>query len=459
MKHILVVDDDNMNCMIAKHALGNEYRVTAVNSGAQAIAFLEKETVDLILMDIEMPQMNGKEAARLIKEQEKNAKTPLIFLTADTDPQTEIECLEWGADDYITKPFVPPIMNSRVGRILELYELRNDLEAQLAKKTQQMEMATIKSLTDALTGLHNRDYLRNRMQELLSEDNGGAMFMIDLDNFKTMNDTYGHIMGDKTLQIFAEVLKTYARDSDIVCRLAGDEFVTFYTNFTDCDKVSHKAEDIIRSFAERMAALGYPDIVSVSIGIVIADGKESFQELYNMADKSLYFVKNNGKNAYHIYGEHKECLEEINTVVDLEVIKRLMEDGLDTSKGAFHVAYDEFIQVYDFITRYAKRNQQKMQMVLFTLELSATIKISVEEVMREFEDAVITSLRSMDAGTKYSNKQYIVVLLDTSIENGRMVAERVIKKFYDKMIIEPTEVKVTYDIQTHNSGISDSVNE
>ena len=448
MKHILIVDDDNMNCMIAKHALGAEYLVSAVYSGAEAISFLEKETVDLVLMDIEMPGMNGKDAAKVIKSQEKNAKIPIIFLTADTDPATEAECLKWGADDFITKPFVPPIMKSRVSRILELYELRKDLEIQLAKKTQQMEMATLKSLTDALTGLHNRDYLEKQMQEFLKAGHRGAMFMIDLDNFKTMNDTYGHILGDKTLQLFAEVLKSYAREKDIVCRLAGDEFVSFYPELVDQDAVSKKASAIIRTFTEKMGAMGYPDVVSVSIGIVISGGDEAFQSLYNMADKSLYFVKNNGKNAYHIYGEHKENPEEINTIVDLEVVIRMMEEGLDTSKGALHVAYDEFRKIYDFITRYAERKQQNMQIVLYTIELAERIDVSMDAVMQVLEESVISSLRAMDAGTKYSNKQYIVVLLDTTIENGRTVAERVLNRFYDKIGMSRSEVKITYDIQT-----------
>lgn len=448
MKHILIVDDDNMNCVIAKHALGTEYCVSAVHSGAEAISFLDDEMVDLILMDIEMPGMNGKDTAKVIKGQEKNTKIPIIFLTADTDPATEVECLKWGADDFITKPFVPPIMKSRVNRILELYELRKDLEVQLAKKTQQMEMATLKSLTDALTGLHNRDYLEKQMQELLKDGHRGSMFMIDLDNFKTMNDTYGHILGDKTLQLFAEVLKAYSRENDIVCRLAGDEFVSFYPDFVDRDAVLKKASDIIRTFSEKMGAMGYPDIVSVSIGVVISKGNETFQSLYNMADKSLYFVKNNGKNAYHIYGEHKDNPEEINTIVDLEVVIRMMEDGMDTSKGAFHVAYDEFRKIYDFITRYAERKQQNMQIVLFTLELTESVDVSTEAVMQVLEESVISSLRAMDAATKYSNKQYIVVLLDTTIENGCMVAERVLNRFYDKCGMSRSEVKITYDIQT-----------
>lgn len=448
MKHILIVDDDNMNCMIAKHALGKDYCVTAVQSGDEALNFLKSERPDLILMDIEMPGMNGKEAAKIIKEQGEWANIPIIFLTADTDPATEAECLKWGADDFITKPFVPIIMTSRVSRILELYELRKDLEKQLEKKTKQMELATMKSLTDALTGLHNRDYLEKNLQAYLAEGNSGTLFMIDLDNFKTMNDTYGHIVGDKTLQYFAEVLKIHAQDNDIVCRLAGDEFVTFYGGLTDREAVTQKAAGIIRMFSEKMGVLGYPGIVSVSIGIMITDGNETFQSLYNKADKSLYFVKNNGKNAYHIYGEQKDTPEEINTVVDLDVVYRMMEDGIEENKGAFHVAYDEFKKVYDFIVRYVERKQQMMQVVLFTLELEEQCDIGEENAMNILENAIVTSLRAMDAGTKYSNRQYVVLLLDTNSENGRMVADRVLEKFYKNCHEAASKIKVTYDIQS-----------
>ena len=92
MKRILVVDDDAMNCVIAKHALGANYEVETVGSGKDALEFLEKETVDLILMDKEMPEMNGIEVVCRIKEREEWSKIPVIFLTADKDPQTEVEC-------------------------------------------------------------------------------------------------------------------------------------------------------------------------------------------------------------------------------------------------------------------------------------------------------------------------------------------------------------------------------
>lgn len=454
MKHILVVDDSNMYCIIAKNALEGSYKISLAHSGQEALEFLKKEIPDLILMDIEMPGMNGKEALRQIKLHKEWSKIPVIFLSAISEQETEVECLELGADDFIAKPFKPLIMTSRVSKILELYELRKDLERQLMRRTQQMELATLKSLTDALTGLHNRDYLEKRLQELLDERRAGTLFMIDLDNFKEINDTYGHIVGDKTLQIFAEVLKTYSREDDIICRLAGDEFVTFYPELTSREIAAKKAADIIHLFAEKMSALGYADVVSVSIGIMMAKGDEDFISLYNNADKSLYFVKNNGKNAYHFYGEHKIVSEESSTVVDLEVVRNMMEQGVVQTTGAFSVAYDEFKKIYDFVIRYVSRKKQQVQIVLFTLSMGNEYLagMSMESAMEVLEESVISSLRSMDAGTKYSNKQYIVLLLDTDRENGKMVAERVIRKFYQNAQITVSGVNLTYDIQTRETG-------
>lgn len=449
MKRVLVVDDDWMNCVMAKGALGDNYEVYTVNSGEEALTFMEQQPVDMVLMDIMMPGMGGKETAQRIKEREEWKEIPLIFLTSDSDPATEVECLKWGADDFIIKPFVPLVMNTRVSRILEIYELRRELQLKLEKRTKQMETATLKSLTDALTGIHNRDYLVKHLTEWLEKGGNGTLFMIDLDNFKAMNDTYGHITGDKTLQTFAEVLKEYSKEGDMVCRLAGDEFVTFYPNFTERRKAGDKARGIIRRFSEKMGEMGYGGIVSVSIGIVMASGGEEFRKVYDQADKALYFVKNNGKNAYRFYDENDESVEEINTTVDLEHVRGVMERGISEQKGAFHLAFEEFKNVYDFILRCASRKSQKVQIVLFTMEeLQKPMSIKMEDIMRSWEKTMINTLRSMDAGARYSNSQYLVVLMDANEEHGKIAAKRLIERFYGNNEAMETKVKVTYDIRS-----------
>ena len=449
MSRILLVDDDAMNCVLAKHALSKLYEVETVHSGPDALNYLENESVDLILMDKEMPEMNGIEVVKKIKENEDWAKIPIIFLTADKDPETEAECLNCGADDFITKPFVPVVVMTRVKNILEICDLRKDLEKKLKKSTEQMEKARLKSLTDALTGLHNREYLEKTLTDMLENGTTGALFMVDLDNFKSMNDTYGHIVGDKTLQYFSNVLKQNAREGDIVCRLAGDEFVAFYPFFTGRAEIGKRAETIIRSFGEKMTSLGYGGIVSVSIGIMITEGGYDFQTLYNKADTSLYFVKNNGKNAYHFYDSSSAQIEEVNTVADMDYVSRMMEEGLTDKKGIFQLAYEEFKSVYDHVSRCVVRKKQKVQVVLFTMHiLDKKGSFSIDELMKMWETSLSGSLRAVDAGTKYSSSQYMIILMDVDMDNGKEVAKKVIKTFYNTNENLEEIVKVSYDIRT-----------
>lgn len=443
MRKILIVDDDSINCLLAKHALAKEYQTEAVNSGMAALAYLEKELPDLILMDIEMPEMDGKEVVRRIKANSAWAQIPVVFLTADSSPITEADCLQCGADDFITKPFVADVMKSRVARILETQAIRKDLE-------QELEEKTMKSFTDALTGLGNRDYLEQELEKLLNSGHGGTLFMTDLDNFKSMNDTYGHMVGDEVLKRFAETLKHFSSEKDILCRLGGDEFVAFFTDVTKKEEAAGKAAGIIKLFSDKMGAMGYGGIVSVSIGAKITDGTDSFEKLYEDADETLYFVKENGKNAYHFWTEGEvSALESVDTEAELGDIHRMILDSQGEQIGAFHVEYEEFKIIYDFALRSVNRNHQMVQTILFTLAVNPDLQSSVnmEQMMEYLKNAVVSSLRSVDTGTKYSNSQYIVLLMDADMENGKNVANRVLEKFRNEAEVASCGIQITYDIQ------------
>ena len=153
MKRILVVDDDMMNLVLVKHALSEIYEVESASSGEEALRCIETEIPDMVLLDVEMPGMGGPEVAKMMKADEKFANIPIVFLTGDSDPETEAECLKLGADDFIIKPFVPMVMQRRISRILELNDLKKALEIQLQQKTKQIEDVTRLSITDSLTGL------------------------------------------------------------------------------------------------------------------------------------------------------------------------------------------------------------------------------------------------------------------------------------------------------------------
>ena len=310
------------------------------------------------------------------------------------------------------------------------------------------EEARILSMHDALTGLRNRTYAKSRVDELLDKGHKGALFMFDLDNFKKINDTYGHIVGDKTLQMFAEVLKENSGRNDVACRLGGDEFIVFYTDMAEREKAAEQAEKIIYMIAERFKEQEFIDDVSVSMGIAFyPDDGKNFQMLYQNADKSLYYIKKNGKNSYHIYSDGGEKGD--NTVADIDNVRNLIEGRMDASKGAFQVAYDEFSKIYDFISRCVERKQQMVQTVLFSINTKDDRYPDIEtmdKAMGALREAVKDSLRSVDVGTQYSSSQYILILLDADQNNGKTVVERVIERFYENY--KGQDLMLSYDMQT-----------
>ena len=447
MKTILVVDDDKLNLSAARKVLSGEYKVIPVVRGTQVLSYLENEECDMILLDISMPEMDGFELLRKIRTMENGKDIPVIFLTADNDTETETRCFKEGAIDFIVKPFVPAVMQSRIGRALELEELRRGLADKLEKKTREVSDIKSKSYQDVLTGLWNRAYTENAVNEMISQGEKGALFMLDMDNFKAVNDNYGHIAGDETLKMFAGTLKKFAGEGDILCRIGGDEFMIFVKGVTEKSELGSRAADIISDFQKKFAALSFETECSVSIGIAQTpeDGLE-FNKLYNSADKALYYVKQNGKNAYHFFSDKlQKEKSRAGKIVDLKYINSVMS-RTDDGQGAYFLDIDSFHHVYNFICRFVKRNEKDVQTVLFTVnEENQEIDVTeMELILETLEKAIYTSLRRSDVSTRYSSKQIVVILMDTDEVNGSMVADRILDCFYK--MYSHQEVQIDYDI-------------
>jgi len=135
---ILVVDDDKTNLTVTRSILGEEYQLDMANSGMMALRYLEKKTYDLVLLDIMMPEMDGIETYKRLRELENGKEVPVIFLTGDQSADTEVQCLRLGALDFITKPIVAEVMKSRIARTIELQEFRTDLEGRLQEATESL---------------------------------------------------------------------------------------------------------------------------------------------------------------------------------------------------------------------------------------------------------------------------------------------------------------------------------
>ena len=448
MKHILIVDDNKENLTAARQVLNDSYKVTAVTMGIQALTFLENNLADLILLDINMPEMDGFEVMRKIREEPRLLDIPIIFLTADNDAATESRCLEQGAVDFIAKPFVPNVMRSRISRILELDDLRRSLADKLEQKMQEVTDIKSKSQQDALTGLWNRSYTEDCVDRIIANGGGGAVFMVDIDNFKAINDNYGHIAGDGVLKSFAETLRKVASEGDIECRIGGDEFVLFVRNETSKTALSNKASDIISDICFKLEQAKFDTNTSVSIGIALyPDDGKSFKALYNAADKALYYVKQNGKNSFYFFSERsEEQSSRLSRAVDLKYLREIMT-RTDSGKGAYMLDFDSFHHVYNFIRRFVERSSRDVQTILFTFaapdesgEDTANMEVAVEVL----EQAVFSSLRRVDVSTRYSSRQVIVILMDASADSGDLVAKRILDCFYRLYIGK--YVSLDYDI-------------
>ncbi len=447
-KNILIIDDDKLNLATARRVLSDTYKVIPAMKGTQALSYLKTGDCDMILLDINMPEMNGFEVLKEIRQMEHCKNIPVIFLTADNDSETETRCFEEGAIDYITKPFVPEVMRSRVGRALELETLRCNLAERLEQKTREVSDMKNKSCQDALTGLWNRTYTEETVNMMISQGVQGTLMMIDLDNFKAINDNYGHIAGDRTLKMFADTLRSFAEQEDILCRIGGDEFIVFIKDITSKNEIGSRAMEIISDLSNKLAQCNFETNSSVSIGIAQTpeDGM-TFDKLYNSADKALYYVKQNGKNSYHFFSDKLQTEKKRGAKnVDLGYLHEVM-NRTDSGKGVYSLDFESFHHVYNFIHRFVERSKREVQTLLFTVSENGDKDLDVTETeiaLELLEKAIFLSLRRSDVSTRYSSKQLIVILMDANEENGDMVAGRILKCFHE--LYTGGKVQVDYGI-------------
>ena len=332
-------------------------------------------------------------------------------------------------------------MKSRIDNILQITDQKKELQS-IAQK-------------DSLTDLLNRRYLEGILEQAGEEDSG-YFLLLDLDNFKKVNDSFGHMAGDQVLVKFARVMKEEITDSDCVCRLGGDEFAVYLPGEYDQDKIKSIARRLIAGIEFEVNDLisdACDFKLSVSVGIAEKpnDGK-NFDELYGAADKALYHVKQNGKRGYYFYSSDKagaKETEEENSLINLLQLQRLIEEKSRQS-GAYRVEYDGFKRIYHFVARCMERKSQDVQLVLFTIQgdLIGTEEAG-KEAMELLDHAVSGSLRRGDVATRCGNTQYVAILMNASPENGNMVAGRIQKKF--DTLAKGHELKLAYEMQSVKS--------
>jgi len=289
-RSLLIVDDEKSNIMALTHILSPDYIIYAAKNGQDAIETAEEHAPDVILLDILMPGMDGYEVLAALKGSDKTRAIPVIIITGLDNAEDEEKGLALGAADYISKPFSPAIVKLRIQNQIKILSYINIIESI--------------SWTDQLTGIPNRrsfdERLRVEWGRAIRTRTPISILLLDLDNFKNYNDTYGHMQGDAMLRsvakIFAQELK---RTADFVARWGGEEFIALLAN-TDWNGAAEIAERIRIQVENAVIPLasGQATNTTVSIGMNsrIPAPRDSLADFVHHADKALYAAKKEGRN-------------------------------------------------------------------------------------------------------------------------------------------------------------------
>ena len=298
---ILVADDEPVNRALIERRLQREgFRVLTAQNGKDAVEKTREALPDLVILDVMMPVMDGMEACRHIKEAEATRDIPVIFLSARDETEMKVSGLSMGANDYISKPFKAEELIARVSVAIRLKQERDQLRVNAAEAAVRAEAAQERAMTDALTGLLNRYGLQHVLAREHAEarryDRPLSCLMIDLDNFKIINDTYGHASGDIALQQVAGILREAVRRSDTVFRHGGEEFLVLLPE-TDLEGATALAEKIRANASSRPFGDGERVFhLTLSVGASALFDHESGNDMIARADMALYHAKERGRN-------------------------------------------------------------------------------------------------------------------------------------------------------------------
>jgi two-component system cell cycle response regulator len=290
---LLVEDSLVVRTVVRQHLAQHGYRVVEVEDGAGAMPALREHRPDVVLMDIEMPVMDGFQILEAVKADPDLCDTPVVFLTAREGTDDLVEALQRGAHDYLRKPFEVPELIARVRAAARVKALQDELRVRNA----ELELM---AGTDALTGLWNRRHMQDELEAAAraASRHGHplSVLMLDIDHFKFVNDEHGHPAGDAVLCGVADRIRQAVRGEDVAGRWGGEEFLAVlpWTDRLGAATVAERLRAAIAKDPVRDAEMSIA--VTVSVGMATAHPGELVDTVVARADEALYRAKERGRN-------------------------------------------------------------------------------------------------------------------------------------------------------------------
>jgi diguanylate cyclase (GGDEF)-like protein len=298
---VLVAEDSLVVRSLLRRQL-EEYghRVIEAGDGEDALAMCHEHHPDVILLDVEMPKLDGHGVLAALRTSPDLADTPVVFLTGRTATEDIVEGLRLGAHDYLRKPFEPAELLARVSAAARVKTLQD----QLRQRNTELDAM---SRTDALTGLPNRREMHERMTAAASaarrHRQPNAVLMVDIDRFKMINDAHGHQGGDIVLRAVATRLDAACRAEDSAGRWGGEEFVVV-APMTDRASGALLGERIRSDIGATTVQVGDGAGIEVTVSVGVASGEDAVDVLLADADAALYAAKRSGRNRVVTAGEN-----------------------------------------------------------------------------------------------------------------------------------------------------------
>ena len=321
---ILLVDDDDVDRELVVRALvrsGLSANIREAADGKTALEIWRQASFDCVFLDYQMQGMNGMELFHELQQRSGDRVVPAIFLTGHGSETLAVEVIEAGALDYVPKDEITPPV------------LRRAVRYALARQHSLLELNRLANL-DSLTGLSNRTLFLAQVEKGIAvarrTNDRIALLLLDLDHFKTVNDTLGHLMGDQLLRQAAQRLKGVARASDTVARLGGDEFAILSNVGQKSENATALAERILQELEKPYDLDGQQWFLTASIGIGVCDQDgDEVNELLKNADLALYWVKAKGRDSYRFYHEALNEQAQERRRMEVALRRALEEDQLD----------------------------------------------------------------------------------------------------------------------------------
>ena len=293
---LLIVEDSPADAKLFKSLLNSlACNIVTVHSGEEALSICNNNKIDIIILDMLLPGLDGYEVVKKIKENASTQSTQVIVVTSLHDIESKIRGYEYGVDDYLVKPINFNEFRARVNSLIKKKAYYDGLMS-------NYEAAVQAAITDKLTGVYNNGYfqhfLKNELKQAERQRYPVSLMMVDVDNFKLVNDRQGHLAGDKLLKDIALKMRQNIREIDVLARFGGDEFSVILP-YTPKETAAAIAERIRLAIETCVAGVNDQDSISVSLSIGVADydhGVETAQDVIQKADKALYEAKFKGKN-------------------------------------------------------------------------------------------------------------------------------------------------------------------